>query len=102
VQTPRFCGHFFRCAEALRFSIWVRPLRISWLMVGILPVSFTPGSRDRGRCLLAALARANETISRLLLPATGPVVNTDQREPPCTTAPPVPATRPAPPAALHR
>src|SRR5688500_16429757 len=36
VHTPRFCGQLFRCGDLLLSTSCVRPLRTSWLMVGIL------------------------------------------------------------------
>src|SRR5699024_3917510 len=53
VQTPRFCGEFtlvkrflkllyplFKAGESAFFGLFTRPLRINWLIVGILSSSF--------------------------------------------------------------
>src|SRR3954464_10298713 len=53
VHTPRFCGHAFKCGDLLFSTSWVRPLRTSWLIVGIVlvprPLRLTAQQRSRPR-----------------------------------------------------
>src|SRR5687767_15364556 len=44
-QTPRFCGQDFRAGESVLVRTATRPLRTSWLMVGIRRASFREISR---------------------------------------------------------
>ena len=47
-HTPRFCGQDSRTGDLDRLTMGLRPLRMSWLIVGIAWIGVRSGGRQKG------------------------------------------------------